>query len=188
MREPPAPPRSRPRIPPIAVVATIAGVLLFIYTLQASGPSEILRQLRQIGAGFLVVLALSAVRMAVRAKAWSLCVEDTERFTFGQAFKAYVTGDAVGNVLPLGPLASEGTKALLIRRNVADVGRFFVGRPREHLLQHQRRDHGDGRHARLPVGISADERRPVDHALARSAGNRIRRRGMVAVCAVSPAC
>ena len=67
---------SRPRIRPIAVVATIAGVLLFIYTLQAAGPREILRQLRQIGAGAVVVLALSAIRMALRAKAWSLCVED----------------------------------------------------------------------------------------------------------------
>ena len=124
MREPGAPPPSRPRINPIAVVATIAGVLLFIYTLQAYGPREILGQLRQIGLGFLVVLALSAIRMAVRAKAWSLCVEDTERFTFAQAFKAYVTGDAVGNVLPLGPLASEGTKALLIRRNIATAAAF----------------------------------------------------------------
>jgi hypothetical protein len=124
MREPSAAAPSRPRIHPIAVVATIAGVLLFIYTLQASGPREILRQLRQIGFGFLAVLALSAIRMAVRAKAWSLCVEDAERFTFGQAFKAYVTGDAVGNVLPLGPLASEGTKALLIRRNIATSAAF----------------------------------------------------------------
>jgi Lysylphosphatidylglycerol synthase TM region len=125
MREPIDPaPQSRPRIHPIAVVATIAGVLLFIYTVQASGPRDILNQLRQIGFGFLVVLALSAIRMAVRAKAWSLCVEDTEHFTFGQAFKAYVTGDAVGNVLPLGPLASEGTKALLIRRNIATESAF----------------------------------------------------------------
>jgi hypothetical protein len=124
MREINAETRPKPRIRPIAVVATIAGVLLFIYTLQASGPGEVLRQLRQIGAGFIVVLALSAIRMAVRAKAWSLCVEDTERFTFGQAFKAYVTGDAVGNVLPLGPLASEGTKALLIRRNIATSAAF----------------------------------------------------------------
>ena len=124
MREPgPAAP-SRPKINTIAIVATIAGVLLFVYTLQASGPREILRQLRQIGFGFVVVLALSAIRMAVRAKAWSLCVEDTEQFAFGQAFKAYVTGDAVGNVVPLGPLASEGTKALLIRRNIATSAAF----------------------------------------------------------------
>ena len=115
---------SRRRISPLGIIATVAGVLLFIYTLQAAGPREILRQLRQIGLGFVVVLALSAIRMAVRAKAWSLCVEDTERFTFGQAFKAYVTGDAVGNVLPLGPLASEGTKALLSRRVITTPSAF----------------------------------------------------------------
>ncbi|HUP40804.1 MAG TPA: lysylphosphatidylglycerol synthase transmembrane domain-containing protein [Vicinamibacterales bacterium] len=124
MQEVRALPPRRPRIHPIAVVAAIAGVLLFIYTLQASGPREIFRQLGQIGFGFLVVLALSAIRMALRAKAWSLCVEDGEHFTFGQAFKAYITGDAVGNVLPLGPLASEGTKALLIRRNIATSAAF----------------------------------------------------------------
>jgi hypothetical protein len=124
MREVNPPARERPRIRPIAVIGTVAGVVLFIYTLQAAGPQEILRQLRQIGVGFIVVLAFSAIRMAVRAKAWSLCVEDTERFTFGQAFTAYITGDAVGNVLPLGPLASEGTKALLIRRNIATSAAF----------------------------------------------------------------
>ena len=50
-----APPKATIR--PLAVIGTIAGVLLFIYTLQAAGPREILRQLRQIGPGFLVVLA-----------------------------------------------------------------------------------------------------------------------------------
>ena len=112
----PEPAPERPRIRALAVIGTVAGVLLFIYTLQAAGPREIFRQLGRIGYGFLAVLALSAFRMAVRAKAWSLCVDEQERFTFGEAFRAFVTGDAVGNVLPLGPLASEGTKALLSRR------------------------------------------------------------------------
>jgi hypothetical protein len=116
---------NRPRIRPLAVVATLAGVLLFIYTLQSAGPREIARQLRQVGLGFLVVLALSAIRMAVRAKAWSLCVEDNERFAFGQAFKAFVAGDAVGNITPLGPLASEGTKALLSRRSSISTSAAF---------------------------------------------------------------
>lgn len=112
------------RIRPIAFIGAVAGVLLFIYAVQSNGPHEILRQLRQIGFGFIVVLMLSAVRLAVRAKAWSLCIESTERFTFGQAFRAYVTGDAVGNVLPLGPLASEGTKALLSRNNIPTAAAF----------------------------------------------------------------
>jgi len=108
-----------PRVRPLALVGAVAGVLLFIYALQAAGPREVLRQLGQIGYGFVAVLVLSAIRMALRAKAWSLCVEDTDRFEFGKAFKAFLTGDAVGNVMPLGPLASEGTKALLSRRELS---------------------------------------------------------------------
>jgi Lysylphosphatidylglycerol synthase TM region len=117
--------QQKPRIRPLAVIATVAGVLLFIYTLQTAGPREIARQLRHVGLAFLVVLMLSAIRMAVRAKAWSLCVEETERFTFGQAFRAFVAGDAVGNITPLGPLASEGTKALLSRRSSISTSAAF---------------------------------------------------------------
>ncbi len=114
----------RYKIRPLAVIGTVAGVLLFIYTLQTAGPGEILRQLRQVGAGFILVLVLSAVRMAVRAKAWSLCIEENEHFTFAQAFRAFVTGDAVGNITPFGPLASESTKALLSRRNIPTSAAF----------------------------------------------------------------
>ena len=124
MKEVSAEPPPRPRIRPLAVIATVAGVLLFIYTLQTAGPREIARQLRQVGIGFVVVLLLSAIRMAVRAKAWSLCVEENEHFTFGQAFKAFVAGDAVGTITPLGPLGSEGAKALLIRRNMPTSAAF----------------------------------------------------------------
>jgi hypothetical protein len=113
-----------PRIRPIAIIGAFVGILLFIGALQSAGPQEILRQLRLIGSGFLVVLGLSAARMALRAKAWSLCVEPGEHFTFRQAFRAFVTGDAVGNILPLGPLASESTKALLGRRSVPTAAAF----------------------------------------------------------------
>jgi hypothetical protein len=112
------------RIRPLAVLGAVAGVLLFIYALQSAGPREILRQLRQVGFGFLLVLVLSAARMALRSKAWTLCVEDSQRFPFLHAFRAYIAGDAVGNVLPLGPLASEGTKALLSRRLISTPAAF----------------------------------------------------------------
>ena len=124
MQDVSAPARTKPTIQALAVVGAVVGVLLFIYTLQSAGPAEILRQLRQVGLGFVAVLLLSAVRMTVRAKAWSLCVEETEHFTFRQAFRAFVAGDAVGNITPLGPLASEGTKALLSRRNLATSAAF----------------------------------------------------------------
>jgi hypothetical protein len=112
------------KIRPLAAAGAVAGVLLFIFTLQSAGPARVVAQLRQVGAGFLVVLALSALRMAVRAKAWSRCIEQGERFTFPQAFRAYVAGDAIGNVTPLGPLASESTKALLSRRNIPTTAAF----------------------------------------------------------------
>ena len=157
MKEAGAEAQRRPRVRPLAVIATVAGVLLFIYTLQTAGPREIARQLRQVGIGFLVVLVLSAIRMAVRAKAWSLCVEEHERFTFAQAFKAFVAGDAVGTITPLGPLGSEGAKALLEPPHHSDVCGVLLGRPRKCLLQHQRRDHGDDRHARVSARLSPDK-------------------------------
>jgi hypothetical protein len=83
--------------------------------------AEILRQLRN-RRGVHRRPALSAIAWR-HAQGVVAGVEDTERFTFGQAFKAYVTGDAVGNAA-LGPLASEGTKALLIRRNIVTSAAF----------------------------------------------------------------
>jgi Lysylphosphatidylglycerol synthase TM region len=112
------------RLSPIAVAGTLAGILLFVFTVQAAGPREVLDGIRRIGLAFPAVLALSALRMAVRAKAWSLCVEDPGQFGFRRAFIAFVTGDAVGNVTPLGPIASEGTKAILSRRNLATSEAF----------------------------------------------------------------
>ena len=116
--------RAKPAITPLAVIGTAAGVLLFIYTLQTVGIATIAEQLRQIGFGFLVVLALSGLRMMVRAKAWSLCIEEHEHFTFAQALRAFIAGDAVGNITPFGPIASEGAKALLSRRNLATSAAF----------------------------------------------------------------
>lgn len=96
----------------------LVGAVLFAYTLYAAGPADILAGIRRIGLGFALVLVLSGIRMAVRARAWSLCVEQNEQFTFREALVAFVTGDALGNVSPLGPVVSESTKAILSRRTL----------------------------------------------------------------------
>jgi hypothetical protein len=103
---------------PIATAGALVGGLLFAYTLHAAGPALVVGQIRQIGLGFVAVLFLSGIRMAVRSQAWSLCVDSPARFTFRDALAAFITGDAVGNVTPLGPVASEGTKTILSRRNL----------------------------------------------------------------------
>jgi hypothetical protein len=67
----------------------------------------------------LAILALSGLRFVLRAAAWRLCTPSHARFTLGQAFTAFLSGDAVGNVTPLGLFASEPTKVFLIRHRLA---------------------------------------------------------------------
>jgi hypothetical protein len=102
----------------MVVIGTLIGIALFVYTVSAAGPDAILAGIRRIGRGFALVLILSALRMMVRAKAWTLCVEESEHLSFRHALQAYITGDALGNVTPLGPLASESTKAILSRQSL----------------------------------------------------------------------
>ena len=110
--------RARAGSPLLIAGGALLGALLFAYTLYTAGPAEIFGGIRRIGLGFVAVLLLSGFRMAVRAKAWSMCVEQSERFTFREAFVAFVTGDAIGNVTLLGPVASESAKAILVRRQL----------------------------------------------------------------------
>jgi hypothetical protein len=111
--------RTRAGSPALIGFGALLGALLFAYTLASAGPSRIFDGIRSVGVGFAVVLLLSGFRMAVRAKAWSLCVEQqNDRFTFGEAFTAFVSADAIGNVTLLGPVASESAKAILIRKLV----------------------------------------------------------------------
>jgi hypothetical protein len=119
MTESSSPQRARAGSPLLIAAGALLGALLFAYTLYTAGPAEIFGGIRRIGFGFVAVLLLSGFRMAVRAKAWSMCVEQNERFSFRDAFVAFVTGDAIGNVTLLGPVASESAKAILVRRKLA---------------------------------------------------------------------
>jgi hypothetical protein len=116
MTEPRGHKPARAGSPLLIAGGALMGATLFAYTLYTAGPTEIFDGVRRIGIGFIVVLALSGFRMAVRSKAWSLCVEENERFSFSEAFAAFVTADAIGNVTLLGPVASESAKAILVRR------------------------------------------------------------------------
>lgn len=118
MTEPAGHKPSRAANPFFIAGGALLGALLFAYTLYTAGPSQIFDGIRRIGLGFGLVLLLSGFRMAVRAKAWSLCVEQSERFRFREAFVAFVTADAIGNVTLLGPVASESSKAILVRRSM----------------------------------------------------------------------
>jgi hypothetical protein len=62
---------------------------------------------------FLLVVGLGGLRFAVRALAWMTCVDRPARLAFRDALAAFLAGDALGTLSPLGLLASEPTKVLI---------------------------------------------------------------------------
>lgn len=103
----------------VTLVGGVAGAILFAYAVNRAGFAEILDGIRRVGWGLLAILALAGLRFIVRAECWRLCVPRSMRLTRLQAFTAFLAGDAVGNVTPLGLLASEPTKVLLTRHHLA---------------------------------------------------------------------
>ena len=109
-----APVEQRFRLSPLHLAAGAAGLLLFAWTIRQTGVAPIAEGIRRVGAGFVIILALSGARFVVRALAWTLCAED-RGLRLRDTLPALIAGDAVGNVTPLGLFLSEPTKAVLVR-------------------------------------------------------------------------
>lgn len=109
----------------VTFVAALAGTVLFVYALRRVGVAEILGGIRRVGWGLAAVAALAGLRFMVRAECWRLCMPPRVRLPFGRAFGAFVAGDALGTITPLGLLASEPTKVFLTRHHL--VTRDSVG-------------------------------------------------------------
>src|ERR1700694_5894456 len=108
--------RSKKGLTPIGIVFVVLGLALFVYFVKKAGVGQIADGIRRLGAGFLLIIAISAVRQIVRSFSWSLCVEAPYRLRFWDAFRARVMGDAIGNVLPFARFViSEPAKPALIR-------------------------------------------------------------------------
>ena len=99
----------------LPVIAAIAGVALLVWSLRSAGVGSVIEGVLRVGLGFILVFLLGAVRHLARAVVWTLCFDDRRSLTIGQAFRAYVAGDAVGNVTPFGILASEPSKVVFVR-------------------------------------------------------------------------
>ncbi len=110
---------SKKRFTPLGIVFVVLGLALFAYFVKKAGVGQIADGIRRLGAGFLLIIAISSVRQIVRSLAWSLCVEGPCRLRFWDAFRARVMGDAIGNVLPFASfVVSEPAKPALIRDRV----------------------------------------------------------------------
>jgi len=117
----------------LSVVASLAGAALLAWQTQVAGPRAVARGLLAIGPGFAVILLLSFVRFLCRSVAWHALIDPPIRFR--RVLAAMLAGDALGNVTPLGLLASEPAKALYLRHDVdptralaaLTVENFFYG-------------------------------------------------------------
>lgn len=113
----PAPNRARL----LNILFAVVGFILLVLTVQrVGGWGSIVDGVRSIGWWFVAVLALGAFRMVCRTLAWMACADDPQ-LRFLDAFKAWLIGDAMGNITPLGLLASEPTKVLMVRTRISTV-------------------------------------------------------------------
>src|SRR5215813_8815157 len=119
------PVKSSKRFTPLGIIFAIAGAVLFVYFVRRAGLAQILDVISRLGAGFILILAISAVRHIVRSIAWSLCVEAPYRLRFWDALRARLMGDAIGNILPFASfVVSEPAKPALIRDRVPLMAGF----------------------------------------------------------------
>lgn len=98
----------------MAVISLLAGLVLFVYIIQRIGWQEIALRIRSLGAGFLVLLAVSALRPLGRAWAWFRCFEPQMRATelggFWPVLRARLAADAMGVVTSAGPFVAEPSR------------------------------------------------------------------------------
>ena len=112
-------------------VAALGGLALFAYAVRSVGLAPISEGIRRVGWGLVPILALGGVRFGLRTQAWRLCMRPAARLPFRPALAAFLAGDAIGSVTPLGLAASEPTKAFLSRHHLATSDAVVVARDRQ---------------------------------------------------------
>src|SRR5256885_569308 len=115
----------RKGLTPFGAISAVLGLALFAYFVKKAGVGQILEGISRLGAGFVLVVAISALRQIARSIAWTMCMEAPYRLRFRDAFRARVMGDAIGNILPFaGFIVSEPAKPALIRDRVPLMAGF----------------------------------------------------------------
>src|SRR5688500_1853767 len=115
----PAQPKRGSRIPTSRCI-TLSGILiaafalgLFVYSIQRVGAEDIQKGLAQIGWGLPWIIAIAAVRLFARTMAWRTLMRTPPPLS--SMLGATLAGEAVGNLLPLGPIAGEPAKIGYLR-------------------------------------------------------------------------
>jgi hypothetical protein len=115
----------RSRLGSLNILVAVVGVALLVFTVQrVGGWPAVVSGIASVGWWFIAVVLIAAARMAVRARAWQVCIAaiaepGAPRLSLRAAFAAVIAGDAAGNLTPLGVFASEPTKILLTRARIS---------------------------------------------------------------------
>ena len=107
------------------LLVAAVGAALLAFTIRQVGWNAVVDGVASVGWAFPAVVGLAVVRVTVRARAWVVCAkasaEGEGHLRFVDAFAAMLSADALGNLTPLGLLASEPAKVLLVRGRVSTV-------------------------------------------------------------------
>jgi hypothetical protein len=116
---PPPAPSPRRTFSLTGVITAVGGLGLLVWVVLRVGVAEIVADVRLVGWGLAVIIAIGGLRFLLRAAAWRLCLDPPHRLRLRDAFAAVICGDAIGNLTPLGPLVGEPAKAAFVRGRVA---------------------------------------------------------------------
>jgi hypothetical protein len=105
----------------VSAAGAALGAVLFVWSVERVGVTALADAVRRVGWGALAILALGGLRFVVRAQCWRWCLAPGVSLDYPHAFSAFLAGDSVGNVTPLGLLASEPTKVILTRHHLATL-------------------------------------------------------------------
>ena len=105
----------------------IAGIIVAVYLVLATGPGEILALLARIGWGFVPIATLYGGHQALRAWALRLSAARPGAVAYGDALAVRLSGDAIQFLTSTGPFLAEPSKALLlVRRGLTTTEGFAV--------------------------------------------------------------
>lgn len=104
----------------ISLIAIITGLALFIYTMMGLDRDETVRQVRELGLSFPIVLLPSVAWHLMRAAGWWVCFPPEERPSFWRVFRVRLAADGVGYFTIRG-VASEPLRVVLLMGRVSPV-------------------------------------------------------------------
>src|SRR5262245_55942285 len=108
---------SWPRL--LAFASAIIGFALFIYVINRTGLTEIRTRVNSLGAGCLLILAVSSVLSFSRTFAWMRCMARADRKVgFWSLWRARLAGEAIGD-LTFGPVVAEPMKLVALGDRVS---------------------------------------------------------------------